>query len=64
MEFYGGVQDGIRNKWLNFSGDPDHDLALADLRSPSALSSLFIYSSNDWILPKQTIKYVKGFKEF
>ena len=24
MKFYGGVQDGKRNKWLNFGGDMDH----------------------------------------
>ena len=36
MKFYGGgvgegVQGGKRNKWLNFDGDLDHDLALVEV---------------------------------
>ena len=31
LKFYGGVQSGKRNKWLNFGGDlPDHDPAWAE----------------------------------
>ena len=44
MKFYGGIEGGKKNKWLNFGGDPEHDPALVEIAALQVFR-LVLYAS-------------------